>query len=128
LCIDCHAVSEPGQAGVTNPTQGTTTASLSGGSTSTNAAQWMNHAQANVAGKDCSTCHAADAKSSGSAWSKADSFHPKVASPSTCQNCHGLTNGKGAVVGTNNNLPAGLVNSATTTTASADPTTGVPSG
>ncbi len=101
---------------------------LTMGGTSTNAAQWMNHGSGSLAGKDCFACHAADAKQSGSAWSKSDSFHGAVSSPSSCSECHGLSNGGGSVAGTNNNLPVGLTNSSTVTSAAADVTTGVPAG
>jgi hypothetical protein len=88
----------------------------------------MSHGAAVVVGADCVKCHAADAKPSGSAWSKATLFHSAVASPGSCQACHGVANGGGTVIGTNNNLPVGLTNSTTLTTASADATTGVPAG
>ena len=48
-------------------------------------------------------------------------FHPKVANPAGCATCHGTANGRGTTVGTNNNLPAGLTSSRTTTTASSAP-------
>jgi hypothetical protein len=86
----------------------------------------MNHGSASLAGKDCGVCHAADARTSGSAWSKSDSFHAAVSSPASCQDCHGLGNGGGSVAGTKNNLPVGLTNSSNVT--SADSTTGVPAG
>jgi hypothetical protein len=124
-CLDCHAVSEPA---ANASTQSSVTYNLPLGGTSSNTAQWMNHGSASVAGKDCFACHAADAKTSGSAWSKSDSFHGPVSSPSSCRECHGLTNGGGSVAGTNNNLPVGLTNSSTLTTAAADSTTGVPAG
>jgi hypothetical protein len=124
-CTECHAVSEPA---ANASTQSSVTYSLSMGGTSSNGAQWMNHGSSHVAGMDCASCHAADAKTSGSAWSKSDSFHVALASPSTCQECHGLTNGGGSTAGTKNNLPTGLINSSTLTSASSDSTTGVPSG
>src|SRR5256712_7516495 len=114
--------------GANAATQSTWTYTLAMGSTTTNQAQWMNHGSSSVAGKDCVVCHAADAKASGSAWSKADKFHGPVASVATCKECHGLTNGGGSVAGTKNNLPAGLTNSTMLTTASADATTGIPAG
>jgi hypothetical protein len=98
------------------------------GGTSSNGAQWANHGAADIVGKDCVTCHAADAKTSGSAWSKSDSFHAVITKPVACQGCHGLNNGLGSVAGTNNNLPAGLTNSTTVTTAASDATTGVAAG
>jgi hypothetical protein len=88
----------------------------------------MNHGASAVVGADCAKCHAADARPSGSAWSKSTPFHAVVTSPGACQACHGFANGGGAVAGTGNNLPAGLINSSTLTTASNDATTGVPSG
>src|SRR5262249_43377335 len=71
------------------------------------------------AGKDCAVCHSRDAVRSGSAWNKATKFHGTVANVTTCRECHGLTNGRGTVVGTNNNLPVGLTNSSVVTSASA---------
>jgi cytochrome c551/c552 len=124
-CLDCHAISEPA-ANASTPSS--VVYNLALGATSTNTAQWMNHGSSSVAGKDCFACHAADAKTSGSAWSKSDSFHPAVSNPGSCRECHGLTNGGGSVAGTNNNLPAGLTNSSTLTLASADPATGIPAG
>lgn len=122
-CTDCHTVSKPAAS-----TQSSWVYSLPAGSTPSNQAQWMNHASSGVVGKDCAGCHAADAKSSGSAWNKADSFHASVASSATCKECHGLGNGGGTVPGTNNNLPAGLTDSSMLTTASGNASTGVPSG
>src|SRR5437868_778976 len=86
------------------------------------------HGSSSVVGKDCFVCHAADAQTSGSAWSKSDSFHGAVSNPGSCRECHGLTNGGGATAGTNNNLPVGLTNSSTVTSAAADSATGVPAG
>jgi hypothetical protein len=120
-CSECHTVSLPASS-----TQSSITYALAAGGTATNGAQWMSHASGTVAGQDCAACHAMDAKSAGSAWSKATAFHATVAKPGTCQECHGLANGGGAVAGTNNNLPAGPTSSTTATTASA--TSGVPAG
>ena len=122
-CIDCHAVSQP-PAG----TQSSFTYAFAAGGTSSNGGQWMNHGASSVVGKDCATCHAADAKPALSGWSKSDSFHTKVPAANTCQLCHGLTNGGGSVAGTNNNLPLGLTNSSTVSSAAKDPATGVPAG
>jgi hypothetical protein len=124
-CVDCHTPTRPA---ANASTQSSWSYTLALGATSTNQGQWMNHGSSWVAGKDCVLCHAADAKTSGSAWSKADKFHGPVASPTTCKECHGLTNGGGSVAGTKNNLPTGLTNSTMLTTASADATTGVPAG
>jgi hypothetical protein len=126
-CNDCHGVSEPKANASTQSSQSYT---LSAGMTSTNQGQWMNHGAATVTGLDCVICHATDASASGSAWNKSDPFHnvTGVTTPTTCQGCHGLLNGGGAVAGTDNNLPSGLTNSSTTTTASNDSTTGVASG
>ncbi|TMB09883.1 MAG: hypothetical protein E6J65_28470, partial [Deltaproteobacteria bacterium] len=122
-CLDCHAISEPVAS-----TQSSVAYNLTVGGSSTNTAQWMNHRSASVAGKECFVCHAGDAKTSGSAWSKSDSFHGSVSRPSTCRECHGPANGGGSVVGTNNNLPVGLTNSSTVTAAAADVATGIPAG
>ena len=124
-CVVCHAVSTPA---ANAPTQSSVTYNLNLGSTSTNTVQWMNHGSNSVVGKDCVVCHAADAKTSGSAWSKSDSFHGHVSNAVSCKECHGLTNGGGSVAGTNNNLPVGITNSNTVTSAAADSTTGIPAG
>ncbi len=124
-CLDCHAVSEPA---ANSSTQSSVTYALAQGGTAGNGAQWMNHGQSDVVGKDCAICHAADAKTSGSAWLKGDSFHSHVAKPASCQTCHGLSNGGGAAIGTNNNLPTGLTSSSMVSTAGGDPTTGVTAG
>jgi hypothetical protein len=124
-CLDCHLVSDPA-AGV--PTQSSVTYALTLGRTTTNEGQWMNHGVASVIGLDCAACHAADAKRVGSAWNKGTLLHTVVRAPTTCNGCHGLTNGGGSVPGTNNNLPSGLTNSSMLTTASANSLTGVPAG
>ena len=124
-CNDCHAVSEPAAG---KSTQSSVAYSFANGGTTSNAAQWMDHGSASVVGKDCAVCHAADAAASSGGWKKSDSFHVPVTSPASCQGCHGLTNGGGAVAGTNNNLPVGLTNSSTVTSAAADGTTGIPAG
>ncbi len=125
-CNECHAVSEPAAGAST----------LSGvrynlplGGTATNAAQWMSHGSSSVVGKDCAVCHTSDAATPSAAWkSPSDFFHGPVPNPAGCQDCHGLTNGRGTVAGTNNNLPLGLTNSSTVTSAALDNSTGVPSG
>lgn len=124
-CIDCHKVSQPA---ANQSTQSSWSYTMALGNTATNNGQWMNHGAASVAGADCATCHVADAKASGSAWSTSTQFHLAVSVPGTCQACHGLTNGGGTVVGTNNNMPAGLTSSNTLTTASVNALTGVPAG
>lgn len=121
LCDECHAVAQPSMS-----TQGTTTYNLNQGASPTNQAQWMNHDSGLLAGRDCSVCHAGDATPSGSAWSKDALLHGPIANATSCSECHGLANGRGTVVGTNNNLPDGLIDSMTLT--SAGPSTGVPSG
>jgi hypothetical protein len=121
-CNDCHLVSEP-----TTSTQGSTSYALASGGTSSNSAQWMSHAVASVTGLDCATCHLTDAKTSGSTWNKGSQFHANVANPTNCKACHGLGNGS-STVGNNNNMPQGLTNSKTQTTAANDATTGVPAG
>lgn len=116
-CLDCHVVSQPA-ANV--PTQSTVVYALKTGGTSSNGGQWMNHGAAQVAGKDCAACHAADAKMMGSAWSRATAFHAIVTTGvKTCQECHGVVNGGGGAVGTKNNMPVGLSNSTVTTAATA---------
>jgi hypothetical protein len=102
-CLDCHTTSEP-----TAATQGTVTYALPAGGTATNGAQWMNHTDSTVTGKDCASCHLADARVTGSAWNRAAAYHPVVPTVVLCAKCHGTTNGKGTVIGTNNNLPNGL--------------------
>jgi hypothetical protein len=124
-CVDCHAVSEPAP-GVS--TASNWSYSLVQGGTSTNGSQWMNHGSSSVTGLDCVRCHAADARAAGAAWSKSTLLHAVITAPATCQECHGLTNGGGGAVGTNNNLPLGLTSASTVSTAGQDPTTGVPAG
>ncbi len=115
-CLECHSNSEPAAA-----TQGTTTYTLTLGGTATNGAQWMSHTIADITSRDCAVCHAADAKTTGSAWNRGTSYHAKVTSPAGCAVCHGTTNGKGTVIGTNNNLPTGTTDSRTVTTSSVSP-------
>ena len=124
-CAECHAVSAPT---LNASTKSTVSYSFAMGGTSSNGPQWMNHGASPVSGKDCAVCHLADAKASGSAWSKSDSFHASTSAPASCADCHGLSNGGGATQGTNNNLPATPTASTMLTTAAKDPTTGVPAG
>lgn len=115
-CLECHAVSDPLMA-----TQSQQAAYvLAQGGTATNGQQWMNHQHVAVTGRDCAVCHRTDARTSGSAWSRTTDFHANVPTGvTTCSTCHGLSNGRGTTVGTNNNLPAGLIDTATVTTSSA---------
>lgn len=122
-CLDCHSNSEP-----TGTTQSGVVYTLPTGGTPTNGGQWMSHTSPQVAGRECATCHAADARSSGAAWSLTTSFHTAVPDPATCRECHGLTNGNGTTIGTRNNYPAGLTPSNMVSTVAGDPTTGVPAG
>lgn len=109
-CNDCHSASVPA-----GRSQSAHTYAHAKGGTATNGAQWMSHGASSVAGKDCVVCHAADAKTSGSAWSKSTSFHGGTPTGvTTCNVCHG-----GTPPGTNNNLPSGLTDSTTVTTSSA---------
>jgi hypothetical protein len=124
-CVDCHAVSEPAASA---PTKSNVSYVLAMGGTASNGGQWMNHGSVFVAGKDCAVCHATDAKATGSAWSTATAFHAKVGTVTTCNGCHGVTNGGGSVAGTNNNLPSGLTNSTTASSAASSVTTGVAAG
>lgn len=120
-CVDCHTVTRPAAS-----TQSSIAYTLAAGGTTTNGAQWMSHGSSQV-GVECATCHLTDAKASGAVWSKSTSFHGKVAA-TTCRECHGLTNGGGSVPGTKNNMPAGLTDSTTVTSAASDATTGVAAG
>jgi hypothetical protein len=122
-CLDCHAVTDPA-----GPTQSTELYTFAQGATATNGASWMRHTSAAVVGKDCAVCHAADARQTGSAWSKGTVLHRTGVTTATCRECHGLTNGGGAVPGTNNNLPAGLTNSRTISPVGQVPNSGVPAG
>jgi cytochrome c551/c552 len=124
-CLDCHVPSEPAPNA---STQSSVVYLLTLGATTTNGGQWMNHGASLVAGRDCVVCHQADAKPAGSAWSKADVFHPNALTVSTCANCHGTTNGKGTVIGTNNNLPNGLTNSNMVSASAGVAGTGIPAG
>ena len=124
-CNDCHAP----VSGPISSTQSAVSYRLAQGATSSNQRQWMSHASSFVVGKDCAVCHAADAKPQVTAWNSNDSFHAAVSAVTACSVCHGLQNGIGSTTpGTNNNLPSGLTDSTTLTTASSDPTTGVPAG
>jgi hypothetical protein len=120
LCLDCHSVSLP----VSN-TQSRVSYLFTAGGTSSNASQWMNHGAPELVGKDCAICHLADARPSGAVWSKMTSFHSAMPGVASCSECHGFGNGS-TTPGTNNNMPSGLTDSSTLTSASADPTTGVP--
>jgi hypothetical protein len=123
-CLDCHAVTAPAAS-----TQSTVAyVFAAGGGSPTNGPQWMSHAAPGVAGADCAACHAADASPSGAAWSRSTAYHAHAPRPAACARCHGLANGNGPVAGAGNNLPAGLTDSSTQTTASDDPGTGVPPG
>ena len=116
-CVDCHAVTDP-----TTATQGTTTYVFSnGGGSTTNGNQWMNHTASSVVGRDCSTCHTIDAQPN-AMWNKATRFHTFVPNVTQCSVCHGAGNGRGAVLGTNNNLPNAPTNTATLTTFTGAPT------
>lgn len=115
-CLECHSASEP-----TSATQSFVTWAFATGGTTTNGRMWMRHTVAAVTSRDCGACHASDAKTTGSAWSDSTSFHGVVTNPGACAACHGTSNGRGTVIGTNNNLPVGLINSRTTTTASTAP-------
>ncbi len=122
-CNECHSNSKPA---TTKPSSTVYTLAL--GATSTNQAQYANHATAAVTGKDCSVCHLADAKKTGAAWSPSTPLHAFATGLTTCDGCHGTTNGLGTVIGTNNNLPLGLTNSTTVTTASNNAATGIAVG
>lgn len=115
-CVDCHQRSEPL---ATSFTRSTTTWTFAQGGTATNGAQYMNHSVAEVQTRDCATCHAADAKTLGSAWSRDTKLHSRV-TVTSCRTCHGLQTATG-VPGTNNNYPAGLTNSRTVTTTATAP-------
>lgn len=122
-CIDCHAVSDPVVV-----TQSTVTYVFPLGGTASNGGQWHNHTSSWVAGKDCAVCHAADARTSGSAWSRSDTFHPQAPTATTCTECHGTGNGKGTVLGTGNNLPTGLTNSDMASASAGVANTGIAAG
>lgn len=122
-CLECHSTATPASA-----TQSTVAYTLALGGTATNGGQWMNHAFSNVVGRDCVVCHAADAKTSGSAWSRSALYHPASPGLTACATCHGTTNGKGTVIGTNNNLPTGLTNSTTVSASAGAANTGIPAG
>ncbi len=109
-CLECHSVSDPVIA-----TQSMTTYPLTQGGTATNGGQWMNHQHVSVTGRDCSVCHAGQTTN----WSRSTQFHANSTGVTGCATCHGLNNGRGTTVGTNNNLPVGLIDSATVTTSSA---------
>lgn len=102
-CVDCHAGQKPA---------GLTISAIDG--------QHMSHRSSQV-GPECATCHLNDQNTNPRAWQRNTPFHAKVTNPTTCQDCHGLTNGGGTVAGTNNDLPAGLTFSDTLTTSSVAP-------
>lgn len=108
-CVDCHTVSEP-----TTTTQSAIEYVMPQGSTPTNAGQYMSHQTSYVTSRDCAACH--DAAPSPS-WNEAP-FHESVAPVTDCSRCHGLSNGLGSTPGTGNNMPAGVIDTETTTTAS----------
>lgn len=122
-CTDCHTVSRPSP---TVPTDSATIYRLTEGATSTNGPQYMSHGSSYVSGRDCAVCHAAEATTVVAPWSHSTSFHAAISGVTTCQGCHGLTNGGGSMLGVSNNLPSGLTTSTWITSASAG--TGVPSG
>lgn len=84
--------------------------------------QHMNHGSAMLP-SDCVSCHRSELVpgATPTVWLKTAVFHNVVANPSTCKECHGLTNGGGSTIGTNNDLPVGLSNSSTRTTSSVAP-------
>ena len=85
-------------------------------------------ARAKLAGRIASPVTRPSAKATGSAWSKSDSFHTVVTKATSCQECHGLTNGGGSVAGTKNNLPSGLTSSTMATSAATGSSTRIPAG
>jgi NapC/NirT cytochrome c family, N-terminal region len=132
-CADCHTVTTPAAQtaatlsySFTSWTYGSSTSTQS--SSTVAQAQFMNHASPMLAGKECSACHQADATTgvtTATAWSKSDTFHTLVTA-SSCKECHGLTNGGGAVAGTNNDLPPQLTSSSVVSTASGLANSGIP--
>ncbi len=122
-CLDCHAASVPAVS-----TKGTVNYTFAQGGTASNSGQWMRHTTSYVSGRDCVQCHAADAKTAGSAWNKSAPFHATTTAVTTCATCHGLTNGMGTVVGTNNNMPLGLNDSSMLSSVAGVGTVGVPAG
>ncbi len=114
--VYCHAATEP-----TGTTQSTWSYTISAGGSASNQGQWLSHTASVVAGKDCAVCHAADAKMSGASWipTPRDLLHITGVTATTCQGCHGLSNGNGSTAGMGNNMPPGLSSSMTLTTAAA---------
>ncbi len=114
-CMDCHT-----KTTIVNSTVSTTDT------------QHMNHNSSSV-GNDCYLCHSNDlvAGVTPTAFAKTNLLHAGTntsltkagATISSCQECHGLTNGGGAVAGTNNDLPGGLVNTDVASTYPAGNTT-----
>lgn len=97
-CVDCHAGTAP-----TTPMQ--SAASYKGDR------QWMNHGLAVVTARDCAFCHASDV---GMSWSRSTRFHRTGITATSCRGCHGPANG-----GTSHNMPTGLIDTTTITSASA---------
>jgi hypothetical protein len=114
-CNDCHSVSVPPA-----PTQSAVSYALPAGATGSNERQWMSHGSWWLVGRDCATCHGADAAPGVTAWSNSDSFHAAVPGVTSCADCHGLPEG--------NNLPDGLTDSSLVSSAAGDGTSGVPAG
>ncbi len=103
-CSDCHTA---------KPTTAPTVSS--------NDSQHMNHTSTFVSA-NCYQCHKNDlvagATPTTASWSKSDLFHVAGSTStvaggtvSSCQECHGLSNGGGSVAGTNNDIPAALTTS-----------------
>ncbi len=107
-CVDCHT-----KSAIANPTVSSTDA------------QHMNHSSTTV-GADCYLCHTTDLATgvTPTAFAKSNLFHAGTNSNmskagtviNSCQECHGLTNGGGSTLGTNNELPATIVSSTTLST------------
>lgn len=100
-CLDCHSSQKP---------MTTTLSEIAG--------QYMSHTSLQATGFDCAKCHLSEISpgATPSPFSKSMKFHTKV-SATSCRDCHGLSNGS-SVAGSGNNIPAGLTNSHTITTAS----------
>lgn len=100
-CNDCHSSEKP-----TMTTQSLVDASSP-------SLEFMSHTSQWASSKDCSVCHLETknlaAGTSPTAFSRTSSFHTGVSSGvTTCQECHGLTNGNGSTPGTGNTIPAAI--------------------
>src|SRR5262249_8808332 len=123
-CLDCHSVSLPASA-----TQSAVSYRFVTGGTSSNALQWMNHGDPEMAGEGWAGRPPAAPRGPGGGCGQTGTPPPPPPAPPSLPASHRLGNGMGSTTpGINNNMPSGLTASNTLTSASSDPTTGIPAG